>query len=91
MLDVDSPLRARKKVPVLSTPEVFAVYVPSHAERDLLIGEHWLFFKLKDAEWFVEKLQSPDPPAAADAPIESLRPLRDLDWNKVVIPHKSSP
>ena len=91
VLDVESPLRAQKKVPVLSTPEVFAVYVPSHAERDLLIGEHWLFFKLKDSEWFVERLQDPAPPATADAPVESLRPLRELDWDKVLIPHKSAP
>jgi hypothetical protein len=91
VLDIDSPLRARKKVPVLSTPEVFAVYVPSHTERDLLIGEHWLFFKLKEAEWFVEKLQDPDPPTTGDAPVEHLKPLRELDWGKVVIPHKGSP
>jgi hypothetical protein len=91
VLDVDSPLRAQRKLPVLSTPEVFAVYVPSHVEQDLMIGEHWLFFKLKDAEWFVERLQDPDPPASDTAPADFLRPLRDLDWNKIVIPHKNSP
>lgn len=88
VLDIDSPLRARKQVPVLSTPEVFAVYVPSHVERDLLIGEHWLFFKLRDAEWFVEKLQDPEPPATGDVPVEQLKPLKELDWCKVVIPHR---
>ena len=88
VLDVDSPLRAQKTMPVLSTPEVFAVYVPSHAERDLLIGEHWLFFKLRDAEWFVERLQDPDPPATGDAPPEAMRPLRDLEWDKAVVPYK---
>jgi len=89
VLDIDSPLRPQKKVPVLSTPEVFAVYVPSHAERDLMIGEHWLFFKLKDAEWFIEKLQDPEPPADGDAPVEQLKPARDLDWSRGVIPHKN--
>jgi hypothetical protein len=89
VLDIDSPLRPQKKVPVLSTPEVFAVYVPSHAERDLMIGEHWLFFKLKDAEWFIEKLQEPEPPTDGDAPVEQLRPARNLDWGRGVIPHKN--
>ena len=89
VLDIESPLRREKQIPVLSTPEVFAVYVPSHAERELLIGEHWLFFKLKDAEWFIEQLQDPDPPADGDAPVDRLRPARDLDWTRVVIPHKN--
>jgi hypothetical protein len=88
VLDVDSPLKARKQVPVLSTPEVFAAYVPAHPERDLLIGEHWVFFKLRDAEWFTERLQDPDPPATSDANPEDLKPLSDMDWSKVVIPHK---
>ena len=91
VLDIDSPLRREKQIPVLSTPEVFAVYVPSHVERDLMIGEHWLFFKLRDAEWFIEKLQDPEPPATGDAPVEQLKQAKDLDWSKVVIPHKGNP
>jgi hypothetical protein len=62
VLDVESPLKAQKKIPVLSTPEVFAVYVPSHAERDVMVGEHWYFLKLRDAEWYVDRLREPDPP-----------------------------
>lgn len=88
ILDIDSPLRREKQVPVLSPPEVFAVYVPSHVDHDLLIGEHWLFFKLRDAEWFIERLQSPDPPATGDVPVERLKPVRDLDWSRVVVPRK---
>lgn len=91
ILDIESPLRAQKKIPLLSTPEVFAAYVPSHTERDLLIGEHWLFFKLRDAEWYVERLQDPDPPASGDAPEAVLLPLRELDWSKVVVPHRGNP
>lgn len=91
ILDLESPLRARGRIPVLSTPEVFAVYVPSHVERDLLIGEHWLFLKLRDAEWFIERLQDPDPPADGDAPPESMRPLRDLDWSTLTAPHRGTP
>ena len=88
ILDVESPLRVQPRIPVLSTPEVFAVYVPSHTERDLLIGEHWIFFKLRDAEWFIERLQDPDPPAAEDVPVEEMKPIRELDWGKIVVPSK---
>jgi hypothetical protein len=91
LLDVDSPLRPRPQVPLLSTPEVFAAYVPSHAEPDLLIGEHWVFFKLREAEWFIERLQDPDPPADGEIPAEQLKPLQDLDWSRIVIPHKETP
>ena len=88
LLDAESPLRAEQRIPVLSTPEVFAAYVPSHVEGDRMIGEHWIFFKLRDGEWLVERLQDPDPPATGDALPDQLRPLKDLDWKKVVIPYK---
>ncbi len=91
VLDIDSPLRAERKVPVLSTPEVFAAYVPTHVSGDLMIGEHWVFFKLRDAQWFIERLQDPDPPATGEAPAESMKPLRDLDWDRMVVPHKGPP
>ena len=58
-------------------------------ERDILIGEHWVFVKLRDAEWYVDRLRDPDPPATGDAPIETMRALRDLDWNRVVVPQKN--
>lgn len=89
LLDVDSPLRAQKKIPVLSTPEVLAVYVPSHAERDILIGEHWVFVKLRDSEWYVDRLREGEPPAAGTADPDSMRALRDLDWSRVVVPHRN--
>jgi hypothetical protein len=91
VLDVASPLRRETRIPVLSTPEVFAAYVPSHAEADRLIGEHWIFFKLRDAEWFTERLANPDPPAHDDAPPESLRPLRGVDWSGIVVPQRRVP
>lgn len=88
VLDVDSPLRREKKVPVISTPEVFAAYVPAHAERDIYFGDRWVFVRLKDSEWLTERLQDPDPPATGDAPPESLRLLRDANWDHMVIPHR---
>jgi hypothetical protein len=88
VLDVDSPLRREKKIPVLTTPEVFAAYVPAHAEPDLYFGDRWVFLKLKDSEWMSERLQEPDPPATGEAPPESFRLLREADWTQVVIPYK---
>lgn len=88
VLDVDSPMRARQKIPILRTPEVFAAYVPAHVERDLLIGDHWIYFKLKDAEFFVEELQDPDIPLDGDASIEQIKPLNGLDWKRFVVPYR---
>lgn len=89
ILDVDSPLRREKKIPILSTPEVLAAYVPAHTETDILIGDHWLFLKVSDPTWLSERLQQPDPPTTGDAPPESMRPLREVDWSRIVVPHKN--
>jgi hypothetical protein len=91
VLDVDSPLRAERRIPVLSTPEVFAAYVPTRAAGDRMIGEHWIFLKLRDAEWFVERLQDPDPPADGEAPPEAMKSLRDIDWTRPIVPHRGEP
>ena len=90
ILDIDSPLRARKHVPILSTPEVFAAYVPSHAHDNLLIGEHWVFFKLGEAEWYVEQLQDPDPPVEGPVIPSQFKTLEGLEGSRVVIPHRST-
>ncbi len=86
-----SPLAAPKEVPVLSAPEVFAVYVPGHLDRtrDLLVGEHWVYFKLKDGDWYIERGMAPEPPAAGDAPDSALAPLRRMDGlDRSVVPWK---
>lgn len=51
-----SPIYQHKKVPVLYPPKVFGCYAPSYIDkkRDVVVGEHWLFFKLSDATWFLE-------------------------------------
>lgn len=89
VLEAPSPLRREARIPVLSAPEVFAAYVPSHADHELLIGEHWIFFRLRDAEWFTERGAELEPAADGEAPAEVLRPLGDLDWTRVVVPHRS--
>ena len=88
ILDVESPLRALKKVPLLSTPEVFAVYSAAHSDRDIFYGDRWLYLRLRESQWLSERLREPDPPATGDAPPESMRPLQALDWRRVLVPHK---
>jgi hypothetical protein len=88
-----SPLRAAKEIPVLSPPEVFAVYVPSHVDRehDLLVGEHWLFFKLSESEWFTERRQAVIPAAGGAATESQLAPLKSLTgFEKAVVPYRES-
>lgn len=80
-----SPFSARQPVAVLSQPEVFAVYAPSRLDRarDVLVGEHWIFLKLKDAEWFTERAQAPEPaPLQGTAPDSELQPLRRMKWGE---------
>jgi len=89
ILDVEPPLRAQKKIPLLSTPEVFAVYASANADGEILFGERWVFLRLRDSEWYVDRFREPDPPASGDAPAESMQPLREMDWQRVVIPHKN--
>jgi hypothetical protein len=87
-MDIETPLRREKRIPVLSTPEVFAAFVLPHAEADLYIGDHWVYFKLSDSTWWAERLQQPEPPVSGEALPETMRPLRELDWSKVVFPSK---
>ena len=91
VLDLESPLRQRRHIPVLSTPEVFAAYVPSHVRESVLVGEHWVFFKLGEAEWYIERIQDPDPPVDGPAHADQLKPLRSLESRGVVVPHRSTP
>lgn len=89
VLDVEAPLRPERKIPVLSTPEVMAVFVPSHAAGEMLVGDHWLYLRLRESRWYPERLVDPDPPATGTAAPESMKPLKDLDWRKVVVPHRN--
>jgi hypothetical protein len=50
---VKSPIAREKVVPVITAPEVFALYVPGHVDldRDMYVGEHWLFVKMRESNW----------------------------------------
>jgi hypothetical protein len=82
------PLRPVRKVPVLAPPEVFAAFVPAHARGDLMVGEHWVYFKLRDAEWYAERRMEPESPADGEAPPGLLRPLEHFDWSRIAVPHR---
>jgi hypothetical protein len=86
-----SPMAAPKDVPVISPPEVFAVYVPGHVdrERDLFVGEHWVFFKLGESEWFAEARARRDPKAAGPAGEAALRALGGVEgYDRALVPHR---
>jgi hypothetical protein len=44
--------------PVIYPPKIFAVWVPEHLEleRDMKIGAHWIFIKLRDSSWVEEPI-----------------------------------
>jgi hypothetical protein len=86
-----SPLRAEREVPILTAPEIFAVYVPTRLDRtrDLMIGEHWIYFRLRDGEWFIERGRDPELDAAEAATRDDLKPLDALEGlDRAVIPWK---
>jgi len=86
-----SPLRAERDVPLLSAPELFAVYAPSRLDRsrDLLIGEHWIYFRLRDGDWFIERDRAADLPATGAATPEDLLPLKSVEgMDRLVTPWK---
>jgi len=75
----------------MSAPELFAVYLPSRLDRtrDLLIGEHWIYFRLRDGEWFIERDREPGLPTAGGATPEDLRPLQSIEGiERLVTPWK---
>ncbi|HTF55971.1 MAG TPA: hypothetical protein VK661_01770 [Planctomycetota bacterium] len=82
-------------VPVIYPAEIFPAYVPTHVdpERDMLVGEHFLFIKLRDSAWLSEMdLQESDPKVEGIAPAEELRVLAAriprTTWEKAVVPYK---
>jgi hypothetical protein len=82
--------------PVIYPPKVFAVYVQEHLDpkRDIKVGAHWVYFKLRDSSWIAEDIDR-EPLAdsnAADADLASLRiALQGSSFPEIVIPYRSSP
>lgn len=51
-LDIKTPY-----MPVILPPKVIKVWIPSQRakkDRSVLIGGHWMFMMIKDADWFID-------------------------------------
>ncbi len=51
-VDVQKPY-----VPVMLPPKVIKVWIPSHRSKkdsNMLIGGHWVFVVIKEADWFID-------------------------------------
>lgn len=86
------PLAGGSETPVLSAPEVFAVYVPSHVDRarDLMVGGHWVYFKLREGDWYIERGRDPEPPTDGTAS-DAGPPLRTLEGiDRLVAPWREA-
>lgn len=87
------PAAGPRTRPVIFPPKVFAVYVQEHLdlERDIKIGAHWVFFKLRDSSWVAEDIDR-EPAIDAKADDADIQPLRDAfsdsTFSKIVIPHE---
>lgn len=69
-----APARTR---PVIFPPKVFAVFVQEHLDegRDLKVGSHWIYFKLRDSSWTEQAI---DREPAQSIPLEKGEDLRPL-------------
>ena len=90
-----SPLAPPMAVPVIHPAEIFPAYVPTHvdSERDMMVGEHFLFIKLRDSAWLSERdLLESSLKVDGVAPAEELKILAGRipkeTWEKAVVPYK---
>jgi hypothetical protein len=87
-----SPDRTR---PVIYPPKVLAIYVPEHLdrERDLKIGAHWIYCKLRDSSWVEEPIDR-EPATAEAVTAEDATRLRDLlpatALARMIVPYRAS-
>ncbi len=94
VIDEASPLARPKDRPVYVPPRIFAVHVARHvdAERDLLIGDHWVFFKLTEGRWYAESSEEAKPASDGKADPKLAEPLRRLgDVGRILVPTKGKP
>ncbi len=72
------PGQVERTRPVIYPPKVFAVWVPEHLdfERDMKIGAHWVYIKLRDSSWMEEPIDREPGTSECAAPAE-VAPLRE--------------
>jgi hypothetical protein len=80
-------------VPVLVSPDVRRVWVPTHenAEGELIAG-HWAFLRVRDSRWFLEAPPArdaspaglpPERPEPRGVPASGRRPASGVPWVEV--------
>lgn len=84
-----SPLAAPRFVPVYQPAEILPVYVPTRIskERDIVVGEHWIFMKLNNGSWFSERgvsLPEPEEAGTSEDLEFILRRLRSTRFEEAV-------
>ena len=88
------PLGPAMAIPVIYPAEIFPAYVPTHvdSERDLMVGEHFIFIKLRDSAWLSERDLQSDLQVDGVAPAQELRILAGRipkeTWEKAVVLYK---
>ena len=81
-------------VPVIYPAEIFPTFVPAHVdpERDLMVGEHYLFIKLRDSTWLFQKELEREPAVDGKSSQEELDALRsrvnNVPWTRALLPYR---
>jgi hypothetical protein len=79
------------KIPIYTPPKTWLAWVPARIDKQtgILIGGHWIYFKLDEGRWFIEKnsidgLKAGEP---ADAIIKHAKDeLKHIE--KIIVPHR---
>ena len=88
-----APGAVGKTRPVIYPPKVFAVWVPEHLdlERDMKIGAHWVYVKLRESSWTPEPIDR-EPfcnGATSEKEIHTLRRrMKEHPLGGILIPHE---
>lgn len=84
-----SPGEPERTRPVIYPPRVLAIWVSEHvdAERDMKVGAHWVYVKLRDSSWFEQPIdREPKVESAAELKDDELRRIESL--REMVLPWK---
>lgn len=89
-----SPGEPDRTRPIIYPPRVLAVWISEHvdAERDMKVGDHWVYLKLRDSSWFEEAIDrepAVESAAAGELGGDELRRILPRDsLKKMILPWK---
>ena len=81
--------------PVIYPPQIFPAYVEEHVdgERDMMIGGHWIYFKLRDSSWTKERIDREPPTSIPFENDADLTPLRKAftgqTLRRILVPYRA--